>query len=60
MASYQTNSDRSDQLKQHRIRKDQIRKKADNERMNYAYPVSTGDLNFAGFGCARSPSYKSR
>jgi parallel beta-helix repeat protein len=26
----------------------------------YAYPVSTGDLYFVGFGCARSPSYKSR
>ena len=43
--NYQTNSYRSDQLKQHRIRKDfrdkilfnQIRKKADNEIINYAY-----------------------
>ena len=43
--SYQTNSDRGDQLKQHRIRKDlrdkilfdQIRKKAENEIINYAY-----------------------
>ena len=43
--NYQTNSYRSDQLKQHRTRKDfrdkilfnQIRKKADNEIINYAY-----------------------
>jgi hypothetical protein len=27
---------------------------------NHAYPVNTGDLYFAGFGCARSPSHKSR
>lgn len=43
--SYQTNSGKGDQLKQHRIRKDfrdkisfnQIRRKADNEIINYAY-----------------------
>lgn len=43
--SYQTNSDRGDQLKQYRIRKDlrdkisfnQIRRKADNEIINSAY-----------------------
>ena len=43
--NYHANSDKGDQLKQHRIRKDfrdkisfnQIRRKADNELINYAY-----------------------
>jgi len=43
--SYQTNADRNDQFKQYRVRKDlrdkilfdQIRKKTDNEIINYAY-----------------------
>ncbi len=27
---------------------------------DYAYPLSTGNLDFTRFGCVRSPSYKSR